>query len=166
MNKSMVRLNQVFAVLGVVMILIALVFVYLQSKGLTFGVNVSESLPHKVFLVKKNEPFSSGDIVQFNHTEGRNGFFPGSTRMMKIIAGMPGDTVEFIGNEFFINGSKLGTTKDLSLSGRELVKNSSKVLGEDEYFVFTNHPDSFDSRYIHMGYISSSQITGKVVKSW
>ena len=166
MEKFTSALSRIYVILGLLLISAGITFSYLKLSGLTFGLNVSESLPQKVFLVKENEPFTRGEIVQFNHKEDEGGFFPNDSRMMKKVIGMPGDNVEFIGSEFYINGVKFGAAKDLSLTGKKLTKNTSKTLGDDEYFVFTPHPDSFDSRYIHMGYISKSQITGKVVKSW
>ncbi len=151
--------------LGLVLIT-GTVFGYLKFTNQTVGVNITESLPQTVFLVKHGMPFSKGDMIQFTYNADEEKFLPDGSRIIKIVAGIPGDVIHFEGNDFFINGVKFGKAKEVSRTGKSLTKNISKTLSEDEYFVFTPHPDSFDSRYIHMGYISNSQIVGKVVRAW
>lgn len=149
-----------------ILIIFGSIFGYLKITNQTVGFNVTESLPQTLFLVKEGESFSKGDMIQFAYKADKEKFLPDGSRIIKIVAGIPGDVVRFEGNDFFINNVKFGKAKEISRSGRALTKNVAKTLSEDEYFVFTPHPDSFDSRYIHMGYISNSQVVGKVVSAW
>ncbi len=151
--------------LGLVLIF-GSIFGYLKITNQTIGVNITESLPQSLFMVKKGMPFSKGDMIQFTYKADEEKFLPDGSRIIKFVVGIPGDKIRFEGNYFFINGVKFGKAKEVSRTGKSLTKNISKILSEDEYFVFTPHPDSFDSRYIHMGYISKSQIVGKVVNAW
>lgn len=136
------------------------------TTGTKVSFNSSDSLPNTVFFVEENASFSKGDLVQFLYKSNDKNFFPNNTKMIKKIVGVEGDKIEFKGREFFINGKSYGLAKLKSKRGQDLTKNISKTLGKDEYFVWTPHKDSFDSRYVHMGYISSKQITGTVVEAW
>jgi conjugal transfer pilin signal peptidase TrbI len=154
------------AVLFGFLVIFGSIFGYLKMTNQTIGFNVTESLPQTLFLVKESEPFSKGDMIQFAYKADEEKFLPDGSRIIKKVVGVPGDVVRFEGNDFFINDVKFGKAKEIARSGRALTKNVAKTLSEDEYFVFTPHPDSFDSRYIHMGYISNSQVVGKVVLAW
>lgn len=126
-------------------------------------INLTESLPQKVFLVEKNAGFKRGDLVKFGFETTDERFYENGTEMIKYLMGVPGDEVVFKGLDFYINGEYIGTAKSNAKTGEKLVLNQSKVLGEDEYFVFSPHKDSFDSRYAMMGYIHKHQIQGRVV---
>lgn len=158
--------NKISAVLLAIFILLSSVFGYLKLTNQTIGLNMTESLPQTLFLVKKDEPFSKGDTIQFAHISDERNFIPTGAKLIKIVIGSAGDVVSFSGQDFFINGVQYGTAKMTSMKGESLTKNVSKVLEDGEYFVYTSHLDSFDSRYIHVGYIKDSQVIGKVVGAW
>lgn len=153
------------ALIGI-LVIYGTIFGYLKMTNQTIGFNVTESLPQTLFLVKKGESFSKGDLIQFAYKADEKKFLPDGAKIIKKVVGVPGDIVRFEGNYFFINGVEFGKAKAIARSGKPLTKNISKTLSEDEYFVFTPHIDSFDSRYIHMGYISNSQVVSKVVEAW
>lgn len=156
--KTYLKFTAAFGAFAVVMFMVFSTY--------TIGINLSDSLPQKVFLIQKNASFDKGDYIQLSHQSSDEKFFKNGVMMVKQIIGSPGDKIEFKEREFFINGEHFGKTKPLSKDGRNLEQNKTKTLDKNEYFVYTPHKDSFDSRYTHMGYISPTQIVGKVVASW
>lgn len=98
-----------------------------------------------------------GDIIVFD-SPVRN------ERLVKRVAGLPGDTIQIKGGAVYVDGEKLdepyahGATDCLKACG-EL------VIGEDQYFVLgDNRANSIDSR---QGWtIARGDITGKVLFSY
>lgn len=94
------------------------------------------------------------DIVVFRYRTGE--YF------IKRVIGLPGETVQIIGGEVYINGELLGEDY-----GYEVMENAYRaeepvVLGEDEYFVLgDNRNDSTDSRDERVGNVNKSLIIGK-----
>ena len=80
---------------------------------------------------------------------------------IKRIIGMPGETIQIIGDEIFIDGKLL--EEDF---GKEPIKNPGNaaepiVLGKDEYFVLgDNRSVSLDSRYSEVGPVKKENIGG------
>ena len=73
------------------------------------GLNASPSLPHTLFLIHKGVQPQRGDYVAFRWAGG--GPYPAGVTFVKIVAGMPGDSVTQVGSEFFVNGAAMGTAK-------------------------------------------------------
>lgn len=140
-------------------IFFGLVLGWAFNKNFIIGWNVSESLPHHVFVAKKGTVPQRGDLVAFRwHGGGR---YPAGSVFVKIAAGVPGDTVERSGRKFFINGSYAGTAKPFSLGGEPLEASEPGRLSDGEYYVMAPNPDSLDSRYKLVGKISQAEIIGK-----
>ena len=81
---------------------------------------------------------------------------------IKRIIGLPGETVQIVDGDIYINGEILRESY-----GREVIKDSGLaaepiVLGEDEYFVLgDNRNDSTDSRDPSVGVIHRDEIIGR-----
>jgi conjugal transfer pilin signal peptidase TrbI len=120
--------------------------------------NESESLAAHVFIARKGEMPYRGDYVAFRW---RGGFYPAGSTFLKIVGGIPGDTIERQGQDFYINAKYMGKAKSISKTGAPLVAADPGVLGPGEYYVMTPHPDSLDSRYKIVGAISQDEIIGK-----
>ena len=67
---------------------------------------------------------------------------------------------------FYINDNYVATAKTHSLKGEPLTPSSEGVLGKGQYYVFTPHKDSFDSRYQKMGWVNQEQIIGVAYPLW
>lgn len=86
---------------------------------------------------------------------------PGKNYIKRII-GLPGETVQIIDGEVYINGELLGENY-----GREVMEyygtaQEPITLGENEYFVLgDNRNKSKDSRYEAVGNISGEDILGR-----
>ena len=123
------------------------------------GLNVSSSLPHHVFLIRKGELPERGQYVAFRWHGGsphRDG-----VTFVKLVAGVPGDTVTRIGREFFVNAQPVGAAKTMSRAGAPLEPGPTGVIPPDQFYVHAPHPDSLDSRYRLTGWISEAQIIGR-----
>ena len=123
------------------------------------GVNVTESLPHTLYLIHKGESVHRGDFIAFRWHGG--GPYPIGVTFIKIAAGVPGDTVSRIDRAYYVNGTYVGTAKSRARNGQPLALMATGVLGADEYYVSAPHPDSLDSRYRLTGWISSSDFLGR-----
>lgn len=124
-----------------------------------FGLNSTESLPHRLYLIHKGAPIQRGDYVAFRWQGG--GPYPAGVTFIKIAAGIPGDIVSRIDREYFVNGTYVGTAKTHGRNGQALALMDTGVLGADEYYVQAPHPDSLDSRYRLTGWIPKDRIIGR-----
>ncbi len=127
------------------------------------GINGTDSLPGVLYLVLKTEvPTTRGDLVAFYPPENR--FYPREMFFIKKAMGMPGDEVTRKGRDFYINGGYVATAKTRSRSGKPLRPGPAGVIPDGHYFVWTPHPDSYDSRYEDIGWISKDRIIGRAVR--
>ena len=100
-----------------------------------------------------------GDVIVFKPKGNENSHY-----YTKRIVGLPGETVQIVENQVYINGKKLEedykTTKiDTAGIAGEKVK-----LGGDEYFVLgDNRNNSRDSRVEDVGNIHKKDIIGRAV---
>ena len=99
-----------------------------------------------------------GDIIVFKPKGNENSHY-----YIKRIIGLPGETVEFLEGEIYINGEKL--TEDYATTEIKdvgIVKEKMELSG-DEYFVLgDNRANSEDSRMADVGNVKRSYIYGKV----
>lgn len=132
--------------------LVILIAATLFKMNFSFGINSSASLPHRLFLIHKGTQPARGQYVAFRW----NG-----TTFVKILAGVPGDSVMRKERDFFVNGEFVGTAKSHGRSGASLEAAAAGVIPMGRYFVAAPHPDSLDSRYAPPGLIPHSQILGR-----
>lgn len=157
-QKVLVRrkIVQVLCILGVIGFLC-----WGASPWITVGVNLSSSVDGRVFLVLKREVPKRADLVAFWPPENR---FYQNIWFVKYAAGVEGDLVDVADRNFFINGEFVGRAKETSLAGEPLSPSSGGVVPEDHYFVWTAHPDSFDSRYEDIGFVSKNRVIGRAIR--
>jgi len=137
---------------------------WLLTENFGFSVNLTHSLPHKVWLIHLKALPKHGDYVLFEAPSSAK--VPKETTVIKQALGIPKDRVTRVGQDFFINDHYVATAKKKSLTGELLIPGPDGVLAEGQYYVSTPHPDSFDSRYQKMGWISQSQIIGVAYPIW
>ena len=123
------------------------------------GLNVTESLPARFFLIHRGEQPGRGDFVAFRWLGG--GPYPAGTTFVKVLAGLPGDEVTQVEGEYFVNCYPVGKAKSVSRQGIALEPGPTGTLPNGSYYVRAPHPDSLDSRYALTGWVSLSQIFGR-----
>lgn len=124
-----------------------------------FGLNTTESLPHRLYLIHKGAAIKRGDYVAFRWERG--GPYAAGVTFIKTAAGLPGDTISRIDRAYYVNGTYVGTAKTHGRNGQPLALMDTGVLGADEYYVQAPHPDSLDSRYRLTGWIPKDRIIGR-----
>lgn len=104
------------------------------------------------YRFRKPERF---DIVVFRHV-------PEDEFFIKRVIGLPGETVQIIGADIYIDGELL--EEDYGLEPIQDAKRAAEpiTLGEDEYFVLgDNRNGSSDSRDPSVGNVKRKQIVGR-----
>ncbi len=129
------------------------------NMNFAIGLNSSASLPNLVFLVHKGEIPARGQYIAFRWPGG--GPYDAGVTFVKIVAGVPGDTVTRVGREFFVNGDFVGRAKSRSHSGARLELGPAGELPPGRFYVRALHPDSLDSRYQVTGWVAEGQIIGR-----
>ncbi len=133
----------------------------------SLGVNVTTSLPHKYYLIEKQfdrDQLQSGDIIQFKYKD--NFGFNFNSNFLKVIAGREGDVVKHIGNDVYVNDKHIGFAKLFAGKEQEGVPldiGPDGIIPKDHFFVYTENPDSFDSRYKYVGFVRKDFITGRAI---
>lgn len=123
------------------------------------GLNVTESLPARFFLIHRGKLAGRGDFVAFRWLGG--GPYPEGATFIKVIAGMPGDVVTRVDGDYFVNCYPVGRAKSISRQGKTLQPGPTGTLPSGSFYVRTPHPDSLDSRYALTGWVSQTQIIGR-----
>ena len=111
------------------------------------------------FIYRFTEP-QRGDIIVFNwHDPVKDE----DERLVKRIIGMPGDTIEFIDGEVYINGQRYDESKYLEGKFYKTgdIKGAYTVPAGSYFVMGDNRDNSKDSRYSVVGAIPKSSIVGK-----
>jgi len=130
----------------------------------TFAINVSVSLPGTLYLIHKGEKPQKGDFVAFNYTG--DGLYQKNSRFLKRLDGIPGDVISsnepVVGyRDYFVNGNFVGRAQPKSTMGTPLQAGPTGTIPAGHYYVTGTHPNSLDSRYYLVGWISEQQIIGR-----
>ncbi len=128
------------------------------------GINSTESLPHTIYLLQKNKIPKRGDIVSFQ--KDTQGVLSTETQFIKQIIGIAGDTVNYEKDKVFLNHQYVGQLKTKSKEGKTLFAGYEGEIPSGFLFVYTPHPDSFDSRYAQIGLIHESEIIAVAYPLW
>lgn len=98
------------------------------------------------------------DVVVFYPFEGEEEHY------VKRVIGLPGETIQIIGSDIYIDGKILEENfgKDpITYAG---IAAEPITLGEDEFFLMgDNREDSYDCRYEDIGPVHKSAIDGKAI---
>ncbi|MCI9568827.1 MAG: signal peptidase I [Lachnospiraceae bacterium] len=159
-DQSRLSLTVSWIVDLVVMIALAVYVVYL------FGSRV------EVVGGSMKPVLNSGDVVLMNrlaYTLGSPERFDiavfereSSGLNLKRIIGLPGETVQIIGSQIYINGELLEADEAITTVTIAGLAEYPIELGEDEYFLLGDNRDSSeDSRFASIGNIKRSQLVGK-----
>ena len=121
------------------------------------SINVSPSLPQKVFLVSRDtSDLKVGNLIVFPRMVDGN-----YKELIKIVAGVSGDRVTIKDKSVYINAKKVGILFDRKRNGKKLTPIEDITIPQDKYFAWTPKLTSCDSRYQEIGLISHKEIIGK-----
>lgn len=122
----------------------------LFQENYSIAMNQSASLPGKVYLIHKGQTPKKGEIASFLW-QCDPALCYGERIFTKIVRGVPGELVSRRGLDFYVGDELIGTARLKGKSGRPL---KPKELGPEghrlapgEFFMWSPHEDSFDSRY-------------------
>lgn len=122
------------------------------------------SLPEYTFFLidMQDKSLEKGGVYAFR-AKNVAPFFKDGTRMVKILSGMPGDTIEINDNaEIIVNNDVIG--QGLPLAEKLHLPEShfygKTILKDGTYWFMGESPLSFDSRY--WGTVKNEQIIGRV----
>ncbi|ASQ90959.1 conjugative transfer signal peptidase TraF [Prosthecochloris sp. GSB1] len=133
--------------------------------------NATDSLPHGIYRVIKQQTYERGDLIVFPVPERvrslviERGWLKPDSYLIKPVAAINGDNVWITCGQVFVNGMSFGVIKKQDRKGLplpSLVINDTLSAGE--IAVLQRSDDSFDSRYF--GPIDESQIIGRAVTIW
>lgn len=125
---------------------------------------VTPSLDNRLFLIDIDDRTPVTGAVFAFRTRGTAPVFPDGTQFAKVMAGVPGDTVEITADfAVLVNGTEVArgmpffNGQDVEMIRRKFV--GKKKLAADEYWMMGTNPKSFDSRY--WGVMHEDQIIGR-----
>ncbi len=157
-KEVMVWLAEIALVLA-----IAFVFVYyICLRTSVVGQSMSPTLESReeilinrfIYLVTNPKP---GDIIVFLPNGNEKSHY-----YVKRVVGGPGDKVQIIGGEVYVNGEQLEETEDMASILDAGLAEEEILLAEDEFFVLGDNPNnSEDSRYANIGNVKKEHIIGK-----
>jgi signal peptidase I len=153
--------------IGVVLVITFLIITFVGQRTHVSGDSMKNTLHHGDQLIvdkityRFKEPVRY-DIIVFPYQYEEDTFY------IKRIIGLPGETVQIVNGEIYINGEILRETY-----GREVIRDPGMAaepvqLGEDEYFVLgDNRNASSDSREPSVGVIHRNDIVGRAwIRIW
>lgn len=83
---------------------------------------------------------------------------------IKRVIGLPGETVQIIGSDIYINGEVLEENYGKDPIDRAGIVEEPQTLGDDEFFVLgDNREVSQDSRYEEVGFVKKKNIEGRAI---
>lgn len=124
--------------------------------------NGSVSLPGFLYVIRVGEMPERDQLVAFYPPHNR--YYRDGMFFVKQVKGIGGDRIERRGVEFFVNGRHLATAKARSLKRQPLQLGPEGVLPDGYFWVWTPHPDSFDSRYADVGWIAPDRVLGRAYR--
>lgn len=136
------------------------------SRYFILTINVSDSLPGKVFLVQKGSKPQRGELAAFRY--GGGGPYEQGVLFLKRALGTQGSQVVARDSgegfrEYFVDGQSVGRAKPFSKTGMPLQAGPTGTIPFGHYYMMAPNPDSLDSRYSLVGWVSESQLVGRAI---
>lgn len=149
---------------AIIVVCVAFVPKYVLQRTIVEGKSMMDTLKNgeNLLVEKVSYHFTDPDrfdvIVFYPHGRDSTDYY------IKRVIGLPGETVQIIGEDIYIDGEKL--EEDF---GKDPIMDSGMAdepieLGDDEFFVLgDNRTVSEDSRYEEVGPVKRKNIEGKAV---
>ena len=132
--------------------------------------NASASVAVGLYRVIPGAP-ERGDFVlvripkSIESLAAMRGYLPAGVPLIKRVAAVAGDDVCAFDGAIVVNGGIVARQRKVDRAGRSLpCWTECRELAQGEFFLLTNAPDSFDSRYF--GPVSSAQVIERLAPLW
>lgn len=139
-----------------------LIIEYAVEKTTVMGVSMNTTLNdgEKIIINKlaylRDDP-KRNDVIVFSQSKNGHGYYN-----MKRVIGLPGETLEIINGEVYIDGEKLQEVIPVETMRLAGLADKAIILGENEFFVLgDNRNYSEDSRFANIGMVVKNDIIGK-----
>jgi len=151
-------------IIEIVFVILAawLIIEYAVEKTTMMGVSMNTTLNDgdKIIINKlaylRSEP-QRYDVIVFSQNKSGHGYYN-----MKRVIGLPGETVEIVNGEVYINGNKMDGVIPVEKMRVAGLADDAILLGENEFFVLgDNRNYSEDSRFANIGTVVKNDIIGK-----
>ena len=120
-------------------------------------VSETDSLPEHYFL---HLPFMQAKKGQYTLTYSK--WYQG--KIIKKIIGAKGDRIWYDKDGLlWVGETKVGRLKQKASDGNFLTPIKPQVIPERYVFLYSNHPNSFDSRYEELGLIPVAALKGRLI---
>lgn len=105
-------------------------------------------------VYKVGEP-KKGDII---------GFYTGNikTPVVKRIVGLPGDLIDYINGQLYINGEPINGSGENAMMHRGDIKYPFTVPNDTYFVLGDNYNSSIDSRFNYIGCVPKKNIIGRI----
>lgn len=137
------------------LVLILLIFFSGFRICITVGESMSPTLINSemLWMKTKNYRINRYDIIVFSKKGQKN--------LIKRVIGLPGEEIQIIDNDIYINGQKTEDKVDIEMEDYGVLKDGIK-LKDNEYFAMgDNRNNSFDCR--KLGPVTTDDIIGKIL---
>ncbi|MDD7389776.1 MAG: signal peptidase I [Lachnospiraceae bacterium] len=161
MSKESVK-EWIIYILAVIIISFCIV-TFVGQRTVVDGHSMNDTLQDKDNLIVDKLSYRFTDIDRFDIVVFKYHEDP-KTYFIKRVIGLPGETVQIIGDDIYIDGEIL--EEDYGKEPMESPGRASEpiTLGEDEYFVLgDNRNDSRDSRDPSVGDVERDAIIGRAL---
>ncbi len=139
-----------------------LIIEYAVEKTTMMGVSMNTTLGDGDKIIVNKLAYLRGeperfDVIVFSQSKSGHGYYN-----IKRVIGLPGETVEIVNGEVYINGVKLQEVIPVEKMRVAGLADKAILLGENEFFVLgDNRNYSEDSRFANIGIIVKNDIIGK-----
>lgn len=153
---------------AIVLVVVGFIYNFVGQQVEVSGASMENTLHDKNHLILEKVSYhfedpERFDIIVFTPYENNDRLY-----YIKRIIGLPGETVQIIDSNIYINGELLEEDygKDPIVDGG--IAKEPITLGEDEYFVLgDNRNNSKDSRYADVGNVKRDSIMGRTwIRIW
>ncbi len=151
-----------------VIVFVVLVHQFVGQQIEVNGSSMENTLHSRDHLILEKISYETGNPKRFDIIVFKPYSDQKKTYYIKRVIGLPGETVQIVGSDIYINNELLVENygKDPIEDGG--IANEPIVLGEDEYFLMgDNRNNSTDSRDPRVGVVNRTQILGRAwVRIW
>lgn len=140
---------------------------YIWAKAIVDGHSMEATLQDKDILIQEKISYRFKEPSRYDVIVFRSSVTDDEEYWVKRIIGLPGETIQIINGDIYIDGKDLGEkakgTGEITYYG---IAEEPYTIPNDEYFVMGDNRkggESWDSRYEEVGPIKKSQIVGHVI---